>query len=151
MQVESREDYSNEFQLSTACFHFSIECRKSTSIHLSVYVYHKYIHYKKGEVYLMYKKRMEMGLMTTITLSKWGNSSAIRIPNQILKQLNLEEGAELQIMVTPENDILLHPSKKPHESNEELRAHMKRLLSKIKPDSSRHEEIDYGIEGDELI
>jgi antitoxin MazE len=89
--------------------------------------------------------------MTTATLSKWGNSSAIRIPNQFLKRLNLEEGAEMEIMVTPENDILLRPMVKPQESNEELRAHMKMLLSKIKPDSPRHEEIDLGIEGDELI
>jgi antitoxin MazE len=89
--------------------------------------------------------------MTTATLSKWGNSSAIRIPNQILKRLNLEEGAEIEIIVTPENDLLLRPTKKPQESNEELRAHLKMLLSKIKPDSPRHEEVDLGIEGDELI
>jgi antitoxin MazE len=89
--------------------------------------------------------------MATVTLSKWGNSSAVRIPNQFLKFLNLEEGAELQIIVTPENDLLLRPTTKPQESNEELRAHLKRLLSKMKPDSPRHEEIDLGIEGDELI
>ncbi|WP_245976347.1 hypothetical protein [Paenibacillus prosopidis] len=46
---------------------------------------------------------------------------------------------------------MLRPMVKPEESNEELRAHMKVLLSKIKPDSPRHEEIDLGIEGDELI
>jgi antitoxin MazE len=110
-----------------------------------------YIHYVRGEVYLDYKKRKDLILMTTATLSKWGNSSAIRIPNQFLKHLNLEEGAEMQIMLTPENDILLRPTVKPQESNEELRAHLKLLLSKIKPDSPRHEEIDLGIEGDELI
>lgn len=98
-----------------------------------------------------YKMGKDMILMTTATLSKWGNSSAVRIPNQLLKRLNLEEGTEMQIMVTPENDILLRPIMKPQESNEELRAHMKMLLSKIKPDSARHEEIDLGIEGDELI
>jgi antitoxin MazE len=76
--------------------------------------------------------------MTTTTLSKWGNSSAVRIPNQFLKHLNLEDGAELQILVTPDNDILLRPTVMPQESNEELRAHMRMLLSKIKPDSPRH-------------
>jgi antitoxin MazE len=89
--------------------------------------------------------------MTTTTLSKWGNSSAIRIPNQFLKRLNLEEGAEIEIIITPDNDILLRPLTKPQESNEELRAHMRMLLSKFKPDSPRHEEIDLGIEGDEMI
>lgn len=88
--------------------------------------------------------------MTTATLSKWGNSTAIRIPNQLLKRLNLEEGAEVEIIVTPENDLLLRPVDKPQESNEELRAHLQRLLSKVKP-GTRHEEIDLGVEGDELI
>lgn len=89
--------------------------------------------------------------MTTATLSKWGNSSAVRIPNQFLKLLNLEEGAELQIMVTADNEILLRPVIKPQETNEELRNHLTTLLSKIKANSQSHEEIDFGVEGDELI
>lgn len=60
--------------------------------------------------------------MTRVTLSRWSNSSRIRIPNQA-----------------------------PEESGEELRSHLKTLLSQIKADSPRHEEIDLGIEGDELI
>ena len=90
--------------------------------------------------------------VTIATLSKWGNSSAVRIPNQLLKQLHLEEGAELQILVTEENEILLRPlTKQQLETKEELREHLSQLLSKIAPDSKRHEEIDLGIEGDELI
>ncbi|WP_019636988.1 AbrB/MazE/SpoVT family DNA-binding domain-containing protein [Paenibacillus fonticola] len=89
--------------------------------------------------------------MTTASLSKWGNSHAIRIPNQLIKQLNLEEGAEIQIMLTADNDILLRPLSKPEETNEDLRAHLQALLSMIKPESPRHEEVDLGTEGDELI
>jgi antitoxin MazE len=89
--------------------------------------------------------------MTTVTLSKWGNSSAVRIPNQFLKRLNLEEGAEFQILMTPDNEILLRPAIKPEETNENLRAHLEVLLSKIKPNTQRHEEIDFGTEGDESI
>lgn len=89
--------------------------------------------------------------MMTAKLSKWGNSTAIRIPNQLLKRLNLEEGVEMEILVTPENDILLRPKSKPQDSNEELRNHLKTLLLKINPDSPRHEEIDFGIERDEKI
>lgn len=88
--------------------------------------------------------------MTTATLSKWGNSSAIRIPNQLLKKLNLEEGAEIEILVTADNELLLRPKSKPTESNEELRSHLKTLLSKVK-DNKRHEEIDFGTEGNELL
>ncbi|WP_019120731.1 AbrB/MazE/SpoVT family DNA-binding domain-containing protein [Brevibacillus massiliensis] len=97
------------------------------------------------------KKGKDMILMTIATLSKWGNSSAIRIPNQILRRLNLEEGAEIEIIVTPENDLLLRPTKKPEESNQELRAHLKQLLLQLKPNTPRHDEIDVGVEGDELI
>lgn len=88
--------------------------------------------------------------MTTVTLSKWGNSTGIRIPSQFMKHLNLAEGAELEAILTPENYILLRPIT-PQESNEELRSHLKTLLSKIESDSSRHDEIDLGVEGDELI
>ncbi|MHA6531408.1 AbrB/MazE/SpoVT family DNA-binding domain-containing protein [Paenibacillus sp. BAC0078] len=88
--------------------------------------------------------------MTTVTLSKWGHSSAIRIPSQFIKRLNLEEGAEVEIILTPENDLLLRPVKKPKEADEDLRAHLQMLLSKIKPGTS-HDEVDLGIEGDELL
>ncbi len=88
--------------------------------------------------------------MTKVTLSRWGNSSGVRIPNQFLKRMNLVEGAELEAVLTPENHILLRPLSLP-ESNEELRSHLKSLLSKVKSDAGRHEEIDLGIEGDELI
>ncbi|WP_237163401.1 AbrB/MazE/SpoVT family DNA-binding domain-containing protein [Paenibacillus sp. BIHB 4019] len=97
------------------------------------------------------QKREDMIPMTTVTLSKWGNSSAVRIPNQLLKRLNLEEGAEIELVITPENELLLRPMKQQQETNEELRSHLKQLLAKIQPASPRHEEFDVGIEGDELI
>jgi antitoxin MazE len=89
-----------------------------------------YIHFDKVVIQLDHKRGKDMIIMTTATLSKWGNSSAVRIPNQLLKRLNLEEGAEMQIMITPDNDILLRPLTKPQESNEELRAHMKCFFQK---------------------
>ncbi|WP_339274064.1 AbrB/MazE/SpoVT family DNA-binding domain-containing protein [Paenibacillus sp. FSL W8-0426] len=95
------------------------------------------------------KERREK-VMTTATLSKWGNSSAIRIPNQLLKRLNLEEGSEIEIRVTENNELLLRPKTKPSESNEELREHLKNLLSRVKADQ-RHDEIDVGTEGAESL
>lgn len=88
--------------------------------------------------------------MTTVTLSKWGNSNAVRIPNQFIKQLNLTEGTELEAILTADNHILLRPLTQ-QESNDDLRQHLENLLSKINPSSPRHEEIDFGIEGEELI
>lgn len=98
-----------------------------------------------------HQRREDLIPVATATLSKWGNSSAVRIPNQLLKQLNLVEGAELQILLTSDNEILLRPIQKPQDNSEELREHLKVLLSKIKPESPRHEEVDLGIEGDEII
>lgn len=95
------------------------------------------------------KERREK-VMTTVTLSKWGNSSAIRIPNQLLKRLHLEEGSEIEIRVTENNELLLRPKTKPSESNKELREHLKNLLSRVKEDQ-RHDEIDVGTEGAESL
>lgn len=83
--------------------------------------------------------------LTTVTLCKWGNSSAVRIPNQVLKQLGLEEGAKLDVLITPDNNILLQPQNKPEESGEQLRAHLDRLLSKVKPET-RHSEVEWGMD-----
>ncbi|WP_223264070.1 AbrB/MazE/SpoVT family DNA-binding domain-containing protein [Paenibacillus sp. IHB B 3084] len=52
-----------------------------------------------------HKTRRDMILMTTTTLSKWGNSIAIRIPNQLLKHLDLEEGSEVEMIVTSEKKL----------------------------------------------
>lgn len=88
--------------------------------------------------------------MTTVMVSRWGNSSGIRIPSQFLKRMNLADGAELEVILTEENYLLLRPVDS-QETNEELRAHLQTLLAKIKPDSARQEEVDVGIEGDEII
>lgn len=99
---------------------------------------------------MIHKDEKGVIFMTTATLSKWGNSSAVRIPNQFLKRMNLEDGAELEIVLTPENTLLLRPSAQPQESNQQLRDHLKMLLSKVKPEH-RHEEFEWGTEGDEQI
>lgn len=83
--------------------------------------------------------------MITATIGKWGNSSAIRIPNQLLKRLNLQEGAEIEILVTADNELLLRPKTNPVESNEELRTHLQTLLSKVKQDA-RHDRTGRGRE-----
>lgn len=57
----------------------------------------------------------------------------------------------METMVTSENDIFLHTLNKIQETNDDLRNHLKKLLSTIKPGSPRHEEVDFGVEGDELI
>ncbi|MGV7116048.1 AbrB/MazE/SpoVT family DNA-binding domain-containing protein [Paenibacillus kyungheensis] len=89
--------------------------------------------------------------MSKATLSKWGNSSAIRIPTDLIKRLNWSEGTEMEMIITNDNEILLRPILQQEESNQDLKAHLNNLLAQIKPESPRHEEVDWGIEGDEKL
>ncbi|MCQ4087920.1 AbrB/MazE/SpoVT family DNA-binding domain-containing protein [Saccharibacillus sp. JS10] len=88
--------------------------------------------------------------MTTVKVSRWGNSSAIRIPNQLLKKMNLTEGTQMEAILTPENHILLRPVEQ-LKTEDELKDHLKTLLSQVKNNAQRHGEVNLGIEGDELI
>lgn len=89
--------------------------------------------------------------MSKATLSKWGNSSAIRIPTDLIKRLNWSEGTEMEMIITNDNEILLRPLLQQEESNQDLKAHLNNLLAQINPKSPRHEEVDWGIEGDEKL
>lgn len=89
--------------------------------------------------------------MSKATLSKWGNSSAIRIPTDLIKRLNWSEGTEMEMIITNDNEILLRPLLQHEESNQDLKAHLNHLLAQINPKSPRHEEVDWGIEGDEKL
>ncbi|WP_233230965.1 AbrB/MazE/SpoVT family DNA-binding domain-containing protein [Listeria weihenstephanensis] len=44
--------------------------------------------------------------MTTVSIKKWGNSKAVRIPNNILNALNLHENDKLNIEVVDNQMIL---------------------------------------------
>lgn len=67
-------------------------------------------------------------------LGKWGNSLALRIPQVFAKELDLSEGAEVE--VTCVGDALLVRSKKVAYSLDEL-------LAQIKPEQI-HGETDWG-------
>ena len=49
-----------------------------------------------------------------VDLSKWGNSAAIRIPKQILTQLNLSIGDSLNLTANEDGCIYLAPFKSEH-------------------------------------
>jgi antitoxin MazE len=67
-------------------------------------------------------------------IGKWGNSLAVRIPGTYAKELDLQEGVELEI--TRLNGGLLLRTHKPAYSLEEL-------LKQIKPENI-HGETDWG-------
>jgi len=70
-------------------------------------------------------------------IRKWGNSLAIRFPQNILSQLDLKENGEVEIRLD-DNKLILSPvsDKKPKYKLEEL-------LSQITPENQQ-EYVDFG-------
>jgi antitoxin MazE len=77
---------------------------------------------------------MEKNMITT-HIRKWGNSLAIRFPQSILAQLNLQADAEVEMSVD-EGRLILSPVRKPKYTLDEL-------LAQITPESMQ-DEIDFG-------
>jgi antitoxin MazE len=73
--------------------------------------------------------------MITTHIRKWGNSLAIRFPQSLLAQLNLQANAEVEINVE-KGRLVLTPINKPKYTLDEL-------LAQITPEN-RHDEIDFG-------
>lgn len=77
----------------------------------------------------------------TTKVQKWGNSLAIRIPSHVADQLSLQQGSEVELTVG-EQEITLKPKY--------TKPTLEELLSQCTPEN-RHEEIDFGRAGRELI
>jgi antitoxin MazE len=90
-----------------------------------------------------------MRTMTTSTLRKWGNSMGIRIPAHFVKILGMEEGTEVEVILS-ENQIVLRPVSK-QEHPDRIREKYLDKLSKARLETERHEEIDFGTAGREEI
>lgn len=82
--------------------------------------------------------------MATVTAQKWGNSLGIRIPKEAAEKIGIEQGTELELHVIGENTITLKPKKTRKKYT------LEQLLSEITLEN-RHEEIEFGKEGRELI
>ena len=73
--------------------------------------------------------------MITTYIRKWGNSLAIRLPQSLLAQLNLQIDGEVEISLE-EGRLILSPVKKPGYTLDELLAQI--TLENL------HDEIDFG-------
>jgi antitoxin MazE len=69
------------------------------------------------------------------TVSKWGNSLAVRIPRGVAKQAGLSEGDCVALALDANGAIVLRPTRGRYELSE--------LVSQIKP-KNRHRETDWG-------
>lgn len=69
------------------------------------------------------------------TISKWGNSLAVRIPLAIAKQASLGEGDCVKLALDREGRIVLRPARRKYELSD--------LVARITP-RNRHRETDWG-------
>jgi antitoxin MazE len=78
---------------------------------------------------------MEIQAMVT-TVAKWGNSLAVRIPQNLAKEIQLAEGAEIDLAVVDGTLVMKPRSRKRYSLDE--------LIKGITPENL-HAEIDSGI------
>ncbi|WP_373233244.1 AbrB/MazE/SpoVT family DNA-binding domain-containing protein [Cohnella sp.] len=76
------------------------------------------------------------------TIQKWGNSLGIRIPSQIAERIAVSQGSEVDLVVSDDHTLIVIPKKK--------KPTLEELLAQCKSDN-RHDEIDFGVEGKELL
>jgi antitoxin MazE len=69
------------------------------------------------------------------TISKWGNSLAVRIPLAIAKQASLSEGDSVALALDDDGCIVLRPTRRRYQLSE--------LAAGITP-RNRHRETDWG-------
>ena len=77
------------------------------------------------------------------TIRRWGNSAAVRIPHQVLSQAKLEEGNDVEILLSNEGEITLRAVRK--------RKSIQELFADYDGGFFQTEEIDWGKpQGDEV-
>lgn len=84
----------------------------------------------------------EVDFMSTVVAQKWGNSLGIRIPKEAAERAGIHQGSRIDLQVGKNGLISLKPRKKEYMLEE--------LVSHITPDN-RHNEVDWGTEGQELL
>ncbi|MFS0725207.1 AbrB/MazE/SpoVT family DNA-binding domain-containing protein [Paenibacillus sp. 1P07SE] len=90
----------------------------------------------------MRESKKEGGLSMSTTVQKWGNSLGLRIPSQIAEKLAISQGSEVDLIVSDDHTLIVRPHKK--------KPTLEELLAQCKPEN-RHEEVDFGVEGQELL
>jgi antitoxin MazE len=76
--------------------------------------------------------------MSTVRISKWGNSSAVRIPKTMMKELGLALGQKVKLTVV-DGRIILEPLRPPRVTLEWIIAETKRLGPENAPET-----VDWG-------
>jgi antitoxin MazE len=77
----------------------------------------------------------------TTKVQKWGNSLAPRLPKEMAEKMHIGQGTEVTLMPTKDGILLKSQTKKPTLDD---------LLDNITPEN-RHDNVDFGQEGNELF
>jgi len=82
-----------------------------------------------------------------VTIAKWGNSKAVRLPKALTETQGLEEGTQLELTIEHDGFSLRRPAKTSKELLAEMVAEMDRLGPQKRPET-----IDWGPDvGAEII
>jgi antitoxin MazE len=82
-----------------------------------------------------------------VTVAKWGNSTAVRLPKSVREGLGLEPGVQLDLVVRDGGILLSPPAKSSKQLLAEMLAEAKRLGPGFEPET-----VDWGPDrGSEII
>lgn len=68
--------------------------------------------------------------MKALTISKWGNSTAVRIPKSILVKFNLSEGDLLRLVPNSTSQLIFEPIRQENKKRVRGRYRLKELMPK---------------------
>jgi antitoxin MazE len=77
--------------------------------------------------------------MTRVAVSKWGNSSAIRLPKAVMEELGLKQGEVIEMTVQNGKAVIEKPKQQLAPSLEDMVAEMNRLGWENEPET-----VDWG-------
>lgn len=90
--------------------------------------------------------------MATTVVRKWGNSLALRIPQEISSLLKYNDGVNVEMYVNEKKEELILKRKEHYINDQEaLRRHFLLLREKCKPGMETHREVFDEPQGDEII
>lgn len=89
------------------------------------------------------KENENKGVRHMATVQKWGNSLAVRIPNEFAKNLGVKNGSEIEMQLF-DDELVVKPVK--------TKPTLEGLLAQVQGRTNPHLDYDFGMpEGKELI
>jgi antitoxin MazE len=73
--------------------------------------------------------------MTRVAVSKWGNSSAIRLPKAVMEELGIKQGEVIEMTVQDGKGVIEKPKQQLAPSLEDMVAQMNRLGWENEPET----------------